>query len=94
MESKPRSTRARKTTTTGTPDKPKAARAAKPRAAKAAPAAATAVAVAEPFAPTHEQIAVRAHELFVRSGHQHGREQEFWLEAERQLNEEAKGAHR
>lgn len=80
MESKPRSTR--KTTTT---DKPKAPRATKPRASKAG-----ATAVAEPPAPTHEQIAMRAHELYVSSGHQHGREQEFWLEAERQLKAEAK----
>ncbi len=44
-------------------------------------------------APTHEQIALRAHELYVRSGHQPGRDQEFWLEAERQLKEETKPLH-
>ena len=37
---------------------------------------------------THEQIAVRAHELYERSGRQHGRDVEFWLEAERQLRED------
>jgi hypothetical protein len=36
-------------------------------------------------APSHEAIALRAHELFVQSGSQGGRELEFWLEAERQL---------
>ena len=36
-------------------------------------------------APTHEQIAARAHELYVQSGYQGGREVEFWLVAEREL---------
>ena len=35
--------------------------------------------------PSHEEIAVRAHELYVQSGFQGGREVEFWLEAEREL---------
>ena len=35
--------------------------------------------------PSHEAIALRAHELYVQSGWQGGRELEFWLEAERQL---------
>ncbi len=34
---------------------------------------------------THEAIAARAYELYVKSGYQPGRELEFWLEAERQL---------
>ena len=37
---------------------------------------------------THEQIAVLAHELYVQSGYQGGRQVEFWLEAERQLRED------
>jgi hypothetical protein len=37
---------------------------------------------------THDAIAVRAHELFVSSGCQTGRDLEFWLEAEHQLREE------
>lgn len=40
--------------------------------------------------PTHEQIAARAHELFLSSGEPHGRDVEFWLEAERQLREGVK----
>jgi hypothetical protein len=36
----------------------------------------------------HEDIAVRAHSLYVQSGYQAGREVEFWLEAERQLRED------
>lgn len=39
----------------------------------------------EPETVTHAQIAARAHELYVKSGRQHGRDVEFWLEAERQL---------
>ena len=38
-----------------------------------------------PPSPTHEAIALRAHDLYVQSGFQGGRELEFWLEAERQL---------
>jgi len=34
---------------------------------------------------THDDIALRAHDLYVQSGHQGQREVEFWLEAERQL---------
>ena len=37
---------------------------------------------------THDDIAVLAHALYVRSGHQPGREVEFWLEAERQLRDD------
>ena len=55
------------------------ARARSPRKSASAPAV---------VALTHEQIAARAHELFVSSGHQHGRDEEFWLEAERQLRTE------
>ncbi len=39
----------------------------------------------EPPAPTKSEIASRAYELYVKSGHQPGRDVEFWLEAERQL---------
>jgi hypothetical protein len=35
--------------------------------------------------PTHTEIALRAHELYLQSGCQSGRDKEFWLEAERQL---------
>ncbi len=46
--------------------------------------------VAEPAAPklpapTKSEIASRAYELYAESGHQPGRDVEFWLEAERQL---------
>jgi hypothetical protein len=37
--------------------------------------------------PAHDEIALRAHELYERSGYPGGREVEFWLEAERQLRE-------
>jgi len=35
--------------------------------------------------PTKRDIAGRAYELYTNSGYQAGREVEFWLEAERQL---------
>lgn len=38
-----------------------------------------------PESPSHESIALRAHELYEQSGFQGGRELEFWLEAEREL---------
>ncbi|OGF13975.1 MAG: hypothetical protein A2W00_04935 [Candidatus Eisenbacteria bacterium RBG_16_71_46] len=38
--------------------------------------------------PTHDEIALRARQLYEKSGYQSGREVEFWLEAERQLREE------
>ena len=38
-------------------------------------------------APTHEQIASRAYELYLERGQLPGHEREDWLEAERQLAE-------
>lgn len=38
--------------------------------------------------PSHEEIALRARDLYERSGCQPGRDEEFWLEAERQLRQE------
>jgi hypothetical protein len=37
---------------------------------------------------THEQIARRAHEIWVKQGCRHGQDQQHWLEAERQLRAE------
>ena len=34
---------------------------------------------------THEEIARRAHELWEQDGQPHGRDQEHWIEAEKQL---------
>ena len=67
---------------------------AKPRAATAKASAATSrprVAASKGTKPTlaqgfelnHDVIAVRAYDLFERSGYPHGRDVEFWLEAER-----------
>lgn len=53
-------------------------------------AAAASPAVAEPAAApaaTHEQIALRAYELFVLDGCVHGYHVEHWLRAERELSE-------
>ncbi len=71
-----------KTTTTTAKATTAKATAAKPRARKSPVITADA-----PRVLTHEQIAQRAHELYVLSGLQDGREMDFWLEAERQLNE-------
>jgi hypothetical protein len=38
--------------------------------------------------PTREQIAVRAYELFVKGGYQHGHSEQHWLQAERELKRE------
>lgn len=40
---------------------------------------------------THDQIARRAHELWVKRGCKHGQDQENWFEAERQLKAELAG---
>jgi hypothetical protein len=37
------------------------------------------------FTLNHDMVAQRAHDLYVQSGHQGHRQEEFWLEAERQL---------
>jgi hypothetical protein len=37
---------------------------------------------------THEQIAQRAHELWLKQGCSHGQDQAHWFEAERQLKAE------
>ena len=56
------------------------------RTKAAAPASRAARSIApKPPAPTQREIAIRAYELYARSGRQPGRDVEFWLEAERQL---------
>ncbi len=86
MEKAPKKAPARKKTTTASsaPRTRKSSKSA--QSSKSAKSASPAV----PAAPTHEQIAARAHELFLSSGEQPGRDEEFWLEAERQLREGVK----
>jgi Protein of unknown function (DUF2934) len=38
--------------------------------------------------PSEDEIRLRAHELWERAGRPGGKEDQFWLEAERQLKEE------
>ncbi len=38
--------------------------------------------------PAREQIAKRAHEIWVKNGCKHGQDEQNWLEAERQLKAE------
>jgi hypothetical protein len=53
---------------------------------------ATKRAVASLKKPTHDQIAARAHQLYVQNGRQEGRDMEYWLRAEKELaNERAHG---
>jgi hypothetical protein len=40
--------------------------------------------------PTHDQIAQRAYEIYVRGGRVEGRGQEDWLQAEHELLEETR----
>ena len=40
--------------------------------------------------PTSDEIAQRARELYEKSGCPGGRDEEFWLDAERQLHDERK----
>ena len=40
---------------------------------------------AERSPPTHEEISQRAYELYVERGGDHGRHEEDWLQAEREL---------
>jgi hypothetical protein len=77
----------KKTSTTRTR---KPASTEKPTRAAAKPGARARSVSTDPPSPTHEQIAQRAHDLYVHSGCMPGREQEFWLEAERQLRDETK----
>ncbi len=85
MEKKTRTrttTRARATAPKTT--KPATAKTAAPRkrAVKAAPAE-----TRPAFGPSHDQIAAFAYDLFERSGRQHGRAVDHWLEAESKLRQ-------
>jgi len=52
--------------------------------------AATAGKLATPQAPTHQQIAERAHEIFVSSGSEHGHCTQNWQKAEHDLKQDDK----
>jgi hypothetical protein len=54
------------------------------KAVATAPRAAKPIASAPPV-PANQEIAIRAYQIYASSGRQPGRELEFWLEAERQL---------
>ena len=77
MERPVRKTTPRKPRATATPaTKPAAAR---PKRAR----------LAQVIELDHAAIAARAYDLFQRSGCEHGRDVEFWLEAERELQRKA-----
>ena len=52
------------------------------------PAGAPAPAMNAAKMPAREQIAKRAHEIWVKNGCRHGQDEQNWLEAERQLKAE------
>jgi hypothetical protein len=52
------------------------------------PAGAQAPAATKTVKITREQIAQRAHEIWVKNGCKHGQDEQNWLEAERQLKAE------
>jgi hypothetical protein len=79
MEKPVKKTAPKKPRATSSTAAPRAA--AKPRAAASKPAKANPLR----FEVEHGVIAEQAYSLFERSGHPHGRDVEFWLEAERQL---------
>jgi hypothetical protein len=80
MEKSAKKAAPRKSSAATTTPKPRAA--AKPRQAATR---ANKAPLAQVFELNHETIAERAYDLFERSGHPHGRDIEFWLEAEREL---------
>ena len=94
---KPRVTAAKPRVTVAKPRvtaaKPRAT-VAKPRVTAVKPRVAagrgTKSTLARGFELNHDVIAVRAYDLFERSGHPHGRDVEFWLEAERQVKHHSK----
>jgi Protein of unknown function (DUF2934) len=43
--------------------------------------------------PTHDEIEVRAYEIYLRTGQENGHCEEHWLEAERELMEEMRNGH-
>jgi hypothetical protein len=87
-----------KSSATSASKKARGSRSQKPRARRESAAGAASGAArrgADPVSaalsevpPTREQIAVRAYELFVQSGYQHGHSEEHWLQAERELKRE------
>jgi len=50
-----------------------------------APTAAESNSTRQASAPTPEQIAARAYEIFIARGAEHGRDQEDWYQAENEL---------
>lgn len=69
--------------------KAKKHRSATPRATSAAQAPETQAADSE----RHQKIRIRAYEIYLERGQQHGRDLDDWLEAERDLEAKMQSAH-
>lgn len=92
VQEKPKKNTAARTKVTVKATKVLKAAAAKPAratTARKAPAVRKSAAPT-PTTPAHDEIARRAHELYVQSGYQPGRDEEFWLRAESELLAESK----
>lgn len=89
--SKPRTTKTTATTTSTTTRKVAARPATKAATTRTTttkrPRSTSAPAPSVVSVFTHQDVALRAHDLYVRSGHEGHRHVEFWLEAERQLRD-------
>jgi len=70
------------------PSRPAAAPSSSQTATMTAPKTSTATATSRSVTPTHEQVANRAKQIWMKSGCQPGRDRENWLAAERQLRDE------
>jgi hypothetical protein len=67
---------------------PEQATGSRARKASAVAASGSQAAVAHSTAPSHDEIAARAYQVYVRKGRPEGRDTENWLEAEAELNRE------
>jgi hypothetical protein len=70
------------------PSRPAAAPSSSQTATMTAPKTSTATTTCRSVTPTHEQIADRAKQIWMKGGCQPGRDRENWLAAERQLRDE------
>jgi hypothetical protein len=70
------------------PSRPAPAPSSSQTATMTAPRTSTATAAGRGATPTHEQIADRAKQIWMKSGCQPGHDRENWLEAERQVRDE------
>ncbi len=64
---------------------PRSSRHPKPKTVAAPKSAPATMPTMAAIFPTHDQISQRAHELFESRGREHGKDQQDWLTAEREI---------